>query len=93
MGGILEWGGGGEGLIQKGGGTTPITNYVFNQIIVLFSKCLWPVFALLSFENLKLCIWGVIVWLLILQHMNKKLENKGHQIYSKMLRKICKIKV
>ena len=45
-------GGGGGGVDPERGGTTPITNYVFNQIIVLFSKCLWPVFALLSFENL-----------------------------------------
>ena len=75
------------------------------QFVFSFNKCLWAFFFLLSFENFWIYIWVVVVWLLSLRHrwlyfkspltrrsmpMNKKLECKDQQIYSKMLRKICK---
>ena len=57
----------------------------------------------LNLENVWFYIWVVGLWLnfttqmtlhhLLLMPMNKILECKDHQIYSKMLRKICKKKV
>ena len=50
----------------------------------------------LNLENFCVYIWVVVLWLnfttlrhLLLITMNKILECKDHQIYSKMLRKIC----
>ena len=54
----------------------------------------------LNTENFCFCIWVVLLWLdfltrmtlrhLLLMLMNKMvLDSKDHQIYSKMLRKIC----
>ena len=57
----------------------------------------------LNLENFWFYIWVVVLWLnfttqmtlrhLLLMPMNKILECKDHQIYSKMLRKICKKEV
>ena len=73
------------------------------QFVFGFNECLLTIFFLL---NLKISGFIFGLWLhgfLILRHkwlqvtslypimpMNKKLECKEHQIYSKMLRKICK---
>ena len=53
----------------------------------------------LNFENFWFYIWVVVLWLnfikqmtlrhLLLMPMNKIIDCKDHQIYSKMLRKIC----
>ena len=71
-----------------------------------FNESLWEIFSLLSFENFWISIWVVVVWRLILRHrllyfkshltlmpMNKKLDCKNHQNYSKILRKICEKEV
>ena len=64
------------------------------QFVFDFNECLWKIFSLLNFKNCWSYIWVVIVdiWLSILWHkwlqvtsyhmsMNKKLKDKGHQIY------------
>ena len=62
-----------------------------------FNEFLWAIFSLdyQIWENFWFCIWVMLVWILILRHkwlrvtsyamsMDKNLECKDHQIYSKM---------
>ena len=38
------------------------------QFVFSFNQCLWANFFLLSFEDIWIYIWVVVVWLLILRH-------------------------
>ena len=70
------------------------------QFVFIFSKCLWAIFSLLSFENFLSYIWFLVIWVWLWFHntndfkshltpprmpINKKMECKDHQLYLKSI--------
>ena len=80
--------------------TRPSSTLKF-QFVFGFNEYLWAIFLLLSFENFWFYILEGTFYFttqMTLSHLlpmpiNKNIECNDHQIYSKMLRKICKKEV
>ena len=80
--------------------TRPSSTLKF-QFVFGFNEYFWAIFLLLSFENFWFYILEGTFYFttqMTLSHLlpmpiNKNIECKDHQIYSKMLRKICKKEV